>query len=130
MDSSSGNAGLSRSENLTWILRSLESGNQDIYGAALLSDDGLMIAGSLPHEIEEVRIGGMGATLTGLGARTASELRLGEMEQVVVRGSEGYAVLVGASPGTVLIVLARANAKLGLLFLDMSRAVKEIRLLI
>ena len=35
-------------------------------------------------------------------------------------------VMVHAAPGTLLLVLATAEAKLGLVFLDMRRAVAEI----
>jgi predicted regulator of Ras-like GTPase activity (Roadblock/LC7/MglB family) len=38
----------------------------------------------------------------------------------------GYAVMINASPGTLLLVLTTQEAKLGLIFLDMKRAVGEI----
>jgi predicted regulator of Ras-like GTPase activity (Roadblock/LC7/MglB family) len=44
----------------------------------------------------------------------------------LIRGPEGYAVMMAAASGTMLLVLATKAAKLGLLFLDMDRAVKDI----
>ena len=44
-----------------------------------------------------------------------------------MRGSEGYAVLLAAGSGTLLLALATHNAKLGLIFLDMRRTVAEIK---
>ena len=117
---------MSRTEVLNRILRSLQSESPDIQATALISEDGLIIASALPQHIEEVRVGGMSATLQSLGSRAAHELSLGKPMQVMVRGEHGYAVMSTAAEGTVLLVLTTEGAKLGLVFLDMSRAVKEI----
>lgn len=117
---------MSRTEALNRVLRSLLSGTPDLDASALISEDGLMIASAMPAHIEEVRVAGMSATLLSLGTRAAHELERGNLEQVLVRGSFGYAVMMTAAPGTVLLVLATRNAKLGMVFLDMDRAVKEI----
>jgi len=45
----------------------------------------------------------------------------------MIRGESGYAVMVTAAPGTLLLVLTTKNAKLGLIFLDVSRAVETIK---
>jgi hypothetical protein len=86
-----------------------------------------MIASALPQHIDEARIAGMSATLLSLGTRAATELERGEVEQVLVRGSYGYAVMLAAGNGTLLLVLASASAKLGLVFLDMRNAVSGLK---
>ena len=68
----------------------------------------------------------MSATLLSLGARASQELSLGNPQQVLIRGDHGYAVMSTAASGTLLLVLTTENAKLGLVFLDMNRAVREI----
>jgi len=50
--------------------------------------------------------------------------------QVLVRGSEGYLLLVKAGEEAVLATLAGKNAKLGLVFLDVKRAAKELEKII
>ena len=117
---------MSRAESLNRILRALQSGTPDIESSALISDDGLMIASALPQHVEEMRVAGMSSTLLSLGGRAALELERGELQQVLIRGDEGYAVMVRASRGTMLLVVTNKHAKLGLIFLDMSRAVGEI----
>jgi predicted regulator of Ras-like GTPase activity (Roadblock/LC7/MglB family) len=117
---------LSRTERLNRVLRSLQAESPDVVAAALMSEDGLIIASALPQHIEEVRVGGMSATLLSLGMRAASELSLGHVEQVLIRGQEGYAVMSTAASGTLLLVVTTHQAKLGLLFLDMNRAIAEI----
>lgn len=117
---------MNRVEELNRILRSLQSGTPDIEAAAVISEDGLVFASALPQHIEEVRVAGMSATILNLGSRATAELGRGSLEQVLVRGENGYIVLANAAPGTLLLVLTTAEAKLGLIFLDMSRAVAEV----
>lgn len=117
---------MARVHELNGILRALQSGTPDIEASALISEDGLMIASALPQHVEEMRIAGMSSTLLSLGTRAAVELERGEVQQVLIRGANGYVIMVRAAPGTVLLVLTSADAKLGLIFLDMGRAVKEI----
>ena len=56
----------------------------------------------------------------------ATELGRGNLEQVLIRGTNGYVVMVKAKSGTMLLTLTTKEAKLGLIFLDMSRAVEDI----
>lgn len=118
---------MSRVESINRILRSLQSGSPDVEASALISEDGLMIASALPQHVDETRIAGMSATLLSLGTRAATELERGEVEEVLVRGSNGYAVMVAAGAGTLLLVLASKSAKLGLIFLDMRNAVADLK---
>ncbi len=117
----------SRTDQLNTILSSLQSGSPEIEASALVSEDGLMIASALPQHIDEVRVAGICATLISLGMRAVSELDMGAMEQVMIKGDKGYAVMVKAVEGTDLIVLTTASAKLGMIFLDMNRTVSEIK---
>ncbi|MCA9618821.1 MAG: roadblock/LC7 domain-containing protein [Myxococcales bacterium] len=108
------------------VLRALQSGTPDIEASALISEDGLMIASALPQHIEEIRVAGMSSTLISLGTRASHELERGELQQILIRGENGYGVMVKAARGTMLLVLAAPTAKLGLIFLDMARAVSAI----
>lgn len=118
---------MSRVESINKILRSLQSGSPDVEASALISEDGLMIASALPQHIDETRVAGMTATLHSLGMRASTELERGGVEEVLVRGKDGYAVMVAAGQGTLLLVLASRAAKLGLIFLDMRNAVNDVR---
>lgn len=69
----------------------------------------------------------MSATMISLGTRAASELERGAVEEIVVKGVEGYAVLISVGLGTLLLALATKNAKLGLIFLDMRRSAEKLR---
>jgi len=120
----------SRNEQLVARLRDLQVSSPDIEAAAIVSVDGLSIASSLPGNVEEDRVSAMSAAMLSLGERIAGELGRGHLEQVYVKGQNGYVILSAIGEEAVLTVMARQQAKLGLIFLDMSRAVKELEKLI
>jgi len=120
----------SRSQLMVDRLRDLQSSSPDIEASAVVSLDGLSIASALPQEVEEDRISAMSAAMLSLGERIASELGRGTLEQVYVKGEEGYVILMSIGEEAVLTALAREQAKLGLLLLDMRRASEALAQLI
>lgn len=107
-------------------LRDLQASTGDIEAAAIVSVDGLSMASALPAGIEEDRVSAMSAAMLSLGERIASELGRGELAQVNVKGSNGYVILTAVGEEAVLTVLARKDAKLGLILLDVTRAVEDL----
>ncbi|NMC59204.1 MAG: hypothetical protein GYA51_07465 [Candidatus Methanofastidiosa archaeon] len=116
----------SRIEKLTELLKNLGGTSPDIEASAVVSVDGLVIASALPKDVEEDRVAAMSAAMLSLGERTSKELMKGSLEEVFVKGENGYILLIGAGEDAVLTTLARKDAKLGLVFLDMKRAAEEI----
>jgi predicted regulator of Ras-like GTPase activity (Roadblock/LC7/MglB family) len=115
-----------RSEMLVSILSELNGASADIEATGVVSTDGLMIAAVLPSAMDEDRVGAMSAAMLSLGDRTAQELVRGELEQVLIKGKSGYVLMTYAGKEAVLTVLAKPNAKLGLIFLDVKRAASNI----
>ena len=120
----------SRTEMMVDRLRDLQAGTPDIEASAVVSVDGLIMASSLPAGVDEDRISAMSAAMLSLGDRIASELARGHLEQVHIKGTEGIIVLRAIGEDAVLTVLARAQAKLGLIFLDMQRAADDLERLL
>jgi len=116
----------SRTEQLVDRLRDLQASSGDVEAAAIVSVDGLSMASSLPADIEEDRVSAMSAAMLSLGERISSELGRGELEQVMVKGENGYVILTAVGEEAVLTVLARQDAKLGLIFLDVNRTVEAL----
>jgi len=116
----------SRTELIVQRLKDLQASTPDIEASALVSVDGLIIASALPRDVEEDRVSAMSAAMLSLGERIASELGRGALDQVYVHGSNGYVILMSVGEEAVLTVLARENAKLGLVFLDMRRAAQDL----
>jgi uncharacterized protein len=119
-----------RADMLTAILNELNGTSADIEASAVISTDGLMMAALLPAAMDEDRVGAMSAAMLSLGDRTAKELARGNLEQVLVKGNKGYILMTGAGGEAVLTVLAKPNAKLGLIFLDVKRAAEGVTKLI
>lgn len=117
---------MSRSEQISKLLKTLTSTSADVEAAAIVDNDGLMISAALPADVEEDRVAAMSAALLGMSDRIVRELGRGLFELVMIRGSEGYTILVRCGPDAVLSVLASRTAKLGLIFLDATRSAKEI----
>ena len=116
----------SRTQKLVDRLRDLQASSPDVEGSAIVSVDGLSIASALHQEIEEDRVSAMSAAMLSLGERIASELGRGILEQVYIRGENGYVLLMAVGEEAVLTVMARKEAKLGLILLDMKRAVQDL----
>ncbi len=107
-------------------LRSMQSAAPDIEASAIVSVDGLIMASALPAEVEEDRVSAMSAAMLSLGERIASELGRGGLEQVYIKGSTGFIILTAVGAEAVLTALARQDAKLGLIFLEMRRAAEDL----
>ena len=116
----------SRTEQLMEKLRDLQASSGDVEAAAIVSVDGLSMASMLPSGIEEDRVSAMSAAMLSLGERIASELDRGELDQVNVKGQHGYVILTAVGEEAVLTVIARKDAKLGLILLDVTRAVQAL----
>jgi uncharacterized protein len=116
----------SRTEQLMEKLRDLQASSGDVEAAAIVSVDGLSMASMLPSGIEEDRVSAMSAAMLSLGERIASELDRGELDQVNVKGENGYVILTSIGEEAVLTVIARKDAKLGLILLDVTRAVDAL----
>ena len=120
----------SRTQQMIESLRNLQASSPDIEASAVVSVDGLTIASALPQGIEEDRVSAMSAAMLSLGERIASELGRGALEQVYIKGENGYVLLTAVGEEAVLTALARKDAKLGLIFLDMRRATESLNKLL
>jgi predicted regulator of Ras-like GTPase activity (Roadblock/LC7/MglB family) len=116
----------SRSEQMVDRLRALQAAAPDIEASAIVSVDGLIMASALPQAVEEDRVSAMSAAMLSLGERIAGELGRGGLEQVYIKGDAGFIVLTSVGAEAVLTALARQEAKLGLIFLEMRRAAEDL----
>ncbi len=120
----------SRPQLMVERLRDLQASSPDIDASAVVSVDGLIIASALPQGVEEDRVSAMSAAMLSLGERIANELGRGSLNQVYIKGEKGYVILMSIGEDAVLTALAREQAKLGLIFLDMRRAAEALEKLI
>ena len=117
---------MSRTEQMVSRLRSMQAASPEIEASAVVSVDGLIMASALPVEVEEDRVSAMSAAMLSLGERISGELGRGVLDQVYIRGGQGYVILTSIGEEAVLTALAREGAKLGLIFLEMRRAAEDL----
>lgn len=108
----------------------MQAAAPDIEASAVVSFDGLTIASALPIDVEEDRVSAMSAAMLSLGERIAGELGRGNLQQVYIRGDNGFVILSAIGIEAVLTALARQQAKLGLVFLEMRRAAQDLARLV
>ena len=117
---------ISRTDKMSERLRDLQASSPDVEASAVISVDGLTIASALPENVEGDRVAAMSAAMLSLGERISGELGRGNLDQVYIRGANGFMILMAVGDEAVLTVLARKQAKLGLLFLDMRRVTQDL----
>jgi len=107
-------------------LKDLQASSPDVEASAVVSVDGLTMASLLPPNVEEDRVSAMSAAMLSLGERIATELKRGSLDQVYIKGEAGFVILKSVGDEAVMTVLARDQATLGLLFLEMRRAAEDL----
>lgn len=118
-----------RADMLKSILTELNGTSADIEASGVISTDGLMMASVLPQGMDEDRVGAMSAAMLS-GGPHRPRIGTGALEQVLIKGGKGYVLMTHAGKEAVLTVLAKPNAKLGLIFLDVKRAAESIAAMI
>jgi len=112
-------------EKLEKVLKKLLKDNPDITVAVITSMEGLPIHSILPRESNETIISAMVATLLSLSERAVIEMKIGEFNQLFIKGKDGYLLVFEVIPA-VLSVSATEDAKLGLIFFECERVSLEI----
>jgi predicted regulator of Ras-like GTPase activity (Roadblock/LC7/MglB family) len=116
----------SRADQMVDRLRTMQAAAPDIEASAIVSVDGLIMASALQQGVEEDRVSAMSAAMLSLGERISSELGRGGLEQVYIKGNAGSIILTSVGDEAVLTAMARQEAKLGLIFLEMRRAAEDL----
>ncbi len=118
------------SEQMVESLRAMQTAVPDIEASAVVSVDGLIMASALPSDVEEDRVSAMSAAMHSLGERIAGELGRGGLNQVYIKGDNGFIILTAIGEEAVLTALARQKAKLGLILLELRRAAEVLTKLV
>jgi len=117
-------------ESLDDLLKKLLGAIPEVKAAAIVSAEGLPIASALPQGIDETRISAMTAALLSLSERAIVEMGKGDFEQLYIKGTDGYLLVMQAGPNAVLTVSTTKDVRLGLILLDCRRTCEKIAQLI
>jgi len=115
-----------RIEKMNSILRELRNGLLEVEAAVLISSDAMALASDLSDEADEEMISALSASVLGMGERAARDLKRGTLDQVYVKGDQGYLLVVHCGPDALLSLLVRPEAKLGIVFMEAKRTAEEL----
>lgn len=114
------------SSQLNVILNEFERNVREVQATAIVSTDGLVIASRLPDQVEEDRIGAMGAAILSISSRSGEELARGDMERVLIEGEEGYILIRSIGDDAILVTLAEKEVRLGMLFYECKLCIDKL----
>ena len=114
------------SDQLNVILHQFERNVPQVQATAIVSTDGLVIASRLPDQVEEDRVGAMGAAILSISARSGDELARGEMQRVLVEGEDGYLLIRSIGEDAILVALADKDVRLGMLFYECKQCIEKL----
>ncbi len=107
--------------------RQFLAGSPEIQGGALMTTDGVLIrcakfGSSIDRKIWMARC----AAAVAIAQQLYEGVGWGEFEERILEGENGYTILVTFLERAVLIALADKQAKLGLVVLEMRRAIDHL----
>ena len=114
------------SEQLDQVLNDFERNVPHVEATAVVSTDGLVIASRLPDQVEEDRVGAMGAAILSISTRSGEELDRGEMLRVLIEGTNGYLLIRSIGEVAILVVLVDKKVRLGMLFYECKQCIKKL----
>ena len=117
-------------ETLDIILRKLLSAIPEVTAAAIVSVEGLPISSALAADIDETRIAAMTAAILSLAERAIHEMNKGDFQEILIKGTDGYLLVLQAGRNAVLTVSTTPDIRLGLILLDAKRTCDKIAKLI
>jgi len=110
-------------ENLDDILKNLLAAIPEVKAAAIISRSGFIIASTFPEDEYEMKIAGMTVAFFHLAERSVLEMRKGEFDQILIKGSEGYLILTQAGPDAMLLT---SLTDIRGIFIDTKRTCEKI----
>lgn len=114
-------------ENFSNLLAELHQDSPEIEASALASDDGIMMASHLKVGINEDRMAAMSAAMLSVGNRMIDDLLQGTSDRVMIQSSAGYVIISAVTDELILTVVARPDAKLGMVFHDIRNFAKKLK---
>lgn len=114
-----------KKEKLTKILEELDKIG-DTLGSAVISTDGLPIASNIKEGTDVDTFAAMSAAMQGAAETAVSELKQGNLRQIIIDADKGKIITISAGKKAILVILARPDINLGLALLELGKASGQI----
>jgi hypothetical protein len=114
-----------KKERLDAVLNKLTQ-TGDVEGAAVITRDGLLIASALNSMIDGDTLAAMAATMQGAAETAVQELKKSSPDRVIVESKDTKLISMGAGKEAILACIVKPTSKLGLVLMEMKKAVSAI----
>ena len=114
-----------KKEHLIAILQTLKKIGE-VLGSSVISRDGLVIASDLSTDVDEETFAAMSAAMQGADETAVSELKQGNLKQIIIDYQNGKIIIISAGEKAILVILAKSKINLGLALLEMGKTGKKI----
>ncbi|MFW9897427.1 MAG: roadblock/LC7 domain-containing protein [Promethearchaeota archaeon] len=111
---------------LTDLLRKMEAMNPNIQGSAIVSVQGLPICSALARDVNDGIVSAMSAAILSVSERAVEELARGDLKRILIEGLDGIIILSKAGENAILCTLAKSEASLGMVFLNIQSVSNKI----
>ena len=115
------------------ILQQLHATVSGLSGTVVVSTEGFVVAAyagdgrsRLENPVDSPQIAAMAASIIALGERVLGRLARGEIDRILLDGSEGGIVVVPVGREAALAAMVSKEAKLGLVMYEVRRAANEV----
>lgn len=108
----------------------MEAVNAEIQGSAIVSVQGLPICSVLARDVNDGIVSAMSAAILSVSERAVEELARGNLKRILIEGDEGTIILSKAGENAILATLTKADAALGMVFLNIESVSKKISTLL
>jgi uncharacterized protein len=118
---------------LEGILRRLHKGVDGLHSTVVVSIEGFVVAAysgegraRTSNPIDSPQVAAMAAAIIALGERVLGRLARGELDRILLDGTEGGIIVVSAGPEAALAAMVNKDAKLGLVMYELRRSAREV----
>jgi uncharacterized protein len=111
-------------------LNDLDNSSTDIEASALVSADGLVMAATLPLNMDADHLGAICAGVFSLGHRSLEKCASGTLEQVLIKGAINHIVITHAGAETILAVIIKPYANLERIYSNLKQSIEKIAVII
>ncbi|MCA9934685.1 MAG: DUF4388 domain-containing protein [Ardenticatenaceae bacterium] len=117
----------SKTEQLQSILNSVIQNSTEIIGAAVVDNDGLLLASALSGPIDGNRVAAVSAGLISLASRSAQQLNQGSVTRTLIQAEQGNVIAIRTGSKASLVALTPTGVNLGMAFLECSEMASSIQ---
>jgi hypothetical protein len=101
-----------------------------VEAVGIVSRDGLLIQVDIPSKPHAEAFGAMAATMLGAAETAMAEIGAELPNRVIVESKRGLLIVTGAGSRAILVVLTKNDETMGLILVEIGKAVKRIKKLL